>query len=160
MAETYEIYLILDGLPLFSEEPSQEYASHPYYLHFMNMISRSKRRTIACAFTHGRNEFSRWLAIMGRIPEDMKTPSVGRYDHSKGYVFDADNNRWNFRWQDRSENCRESSRSPNHISNTYFTCPRCGITGRGAMWKHHCDDIACGCDISPIQDVIELDPIQ
>jgi hypothetical protein len=66
------------------------------------MIRRGKK--VGCDFTLGSSEFNKWLEIIGVIPEGMKKPSVGRYDHTKGYVFDTENNRWNFRWQEYSEN--------------------------------------------------------
>ena len=103
----------------------------------------------------------------------MRKPSIGRYDHSKGYVFDEKNHRWNFRWQEHSENCqgggrktaqsgklklaqRASVKSPNHISNTQNTCSGCNMTKRGPLWKRHCDNLSCGWGAFPVEDVIEL----
>jgi len=102
-------YQILD-LELPPEEPvsTHKYTTHEYFRYFFSMVSRVKKTNIDCDFTWGLNEFNRWLEVMGPIPDGMKKPTVGRYDHSKGCVFDTENQRWNFRWQERSENSREA----------------------------------------------------
>ena len=55
-------------------------------------------------FTLSNHDFGRFVLAMGPVPEDMVKPTVGRIDHTKGYVWDKENNRWNFRWQEASEN--------------------------------------------------------
>jgi hypothetical protein len=87
-------------LELPPSEPlsKQQYTTHKYFRYFMSMVDRARRYAIDCKFTWGLNELNGWLEV----------PTVGRYDHSKGYVFDTENNRWNFRWQERSENSREA----------------------------------------------------
>jgi hypothetical protein len=166
-------FTILD-LPLLSEEPRHQYTTHAYFTFFNNMLSRSKRMGIPCDFKRGRNDFDRWVAIMGPIPANMKTPTVGRYNHLMGYIFDVEINRWNFRWQERSENCRESGRrlaksgkltlaqkasikSPKHPTDIYYTCSECGVTRRGAIWKHHCANKSCSRGFLPIHNVMQLD---
>src|SRR5215471_10040489 len=109
MVEEEEPHPILD-IGLLLEEPIPQYSSHACYRFFSNMICRSRRRRIECDFTLGRPEFAKWIDIMGPIPKGIKKPSIGRHDHEKGYVFDTNNNRWNFRWQEHSENCREGGR--------------------------------------------------
>jgi hypothetical protein len=86
---------------------NQLYSRHPYYHHFMLMIQRCKKYGIECSFKYGLPEFDKWLEVIGSIPEGMEKPTVGRYDHTKGYVFDTENRRWNFRWQEHSENSSE-----------------------------------------------------
>jgi hypothetical protein len=164
-----------EAFPIFDLElpPEEPYATHRSYRFFFNMIHRAKQIGVECQFTLGRKDFGRWCDIVGPIPDDMERPSIGRYDHSKGYVFDVESNRWNFRWQERSENCRESGRravesgrlkvaqrasvrSPNHISHAYNTCSGCGVTRRGPQWKHHCNNVSCGWGVFPVEDVILL----
>jgi hypothetical protein len=130
-----------------------EYSKHPYYKYFKHMIERGRK--FGSDFTFGKEEFYRWLPIIGPIPEGMIRPTVGRYDHSKGYIFDQENNRWNFRWEELSENNRDGGKrgfkkqfelgknpfqdgtasissvaSPNHVSKT-------GKSGMhtGAAWR-------------------------
>lgn len=62
-----------------------------------------------CDFKLTRADFSKFLDVMGPIPEGMKSPTVGRLDHSKGYVYDHERKRWNFEWQSRADNNREGS---------------------------------------------------
>jgi hypothetical protein len=103
---TIEIF----DLELLPDEPvsNQQYTTHRYFTYFASMVNRARKGTLNGDFAWGLNQFNRWLEVIGTIPEGMKKPTVGRYDHSKGYVFDTDNNRWNFRWQERSENSRET----------------------------------------------------
>jgi hypothetical protein len=163
--EDEEEFPVFDIETLLEELP-QQYFTHPCYRFFIYMIQRSKRYGMKCDFTRGRAGFYRWLDIVGHIPEGMAKPSIGRYDHSKGYVFDATNNRWNFRWQERSENCRESGlrgaesgqlkKAQMASLNQINTCAACGRTKRGPQWRHHCDHQRCGWGAFPIDDVIEL----
>jgi hypothetical protein len=85
------------------------YTSHELYPCYVTMINRAKRDNTECDFLDFRQEsFEKFCGVIGPKPVGMKNPSIGRYDHSKGYVFDHDKNRWNFRWQELSENCREN----------------------------------------------------
>jgi hypothetical protein len=95
-------------LPHENPESNQKYTTHDYFRYFGSMVNQARKGTIDCEFTWGLEQFNKWLEAIGPIPEGMKKPTVGRYDHSKGYVFDTENNRWNFRWQERSENSREA----------------------------------------------------
>jgi hypothetical protein len=103
---TIEIF----DLELPPEEPlsNRQYTTHKYFKFFGSMVNRARKGLIDCDFSWGLNEFNRWLEVMGPIPENMKKPTVGRHDHSKGYIYDKENSRWNFRWQERSENSREA----------------------------------------------------
>lgn len=62
-----------------------------------------------CKFSFCKEDFDRWMGIIGLIPEGMRCPSVGRYDHTKGYIFDVEMNRWNFRWEEYDENTAEAA---------------------------------------------------
>lgn len=48
--------------------------------------------------------YRKFIEVIGPIPEGMKRPSVGRYDHSLGYAIG------NFRWQECTENVLEGAR--------------------------------------------------
>ncbi len=60
-------------------------------------------------FERTQKDFERFLTIMGPIPKGMVKPTVGRLDHSLGYVYDVRRCRWNFEWQSRSNNGREGA---------------------------------------------------
>jgi hypothetical protein len=84
---------------------------HPWhYQRFISMVARVKQTGVGCDFKKTYEDFKLFIEVMGPIPSDMDTPSVGRIDHSKGYVFDTENNRWNFAWQSMSDNAAESIR--------------------------------------------------
>jgi hypothetical protein len=86
------------------------------------MIQRGK--DVGCDFELEEENFYLWTEVIGPVPPAMECPSVGRYDHSKGYVFDHENNRWNFRWEEwRDNNLEGAARGreaalagPNHAS--------------------------------------------
>ena len=142
----------------------REYASHPYYLYCKNMIRRSREGGVVCDFLLTSYCFSEWLKVIGIIPEGMIRPSIGRYDHSKGYEFDLENSRWNFRWQEYSVNAKEVSlrgnstfqratseqqtewsrkavESSKHISKQLLTCYWCGYNGKAPnILRFHFDN--------------------
>ena len=47
--------------------------------------------------------FINFLVDIGDVPKNMAEPTVGRYDHDKGYI------KGNFRWQELRENSKEVS---------------------------------------------------
>jgi hypothetical protein len=137
-----------------------QYYLHPLRQYFKDMVRRGKH--LGCEFTWGLKDFNRWLDVVGPIPEGIEVPTIGRYDHELGYVFDTENNRWNFRWQEMAENSREGAlrsglgrnlehnrrisvlaglavaKSPNRVGLRIFTCPYCDRVGKGpAMLRHH-----------------------
>ena len=57
-----------------------------YYKSFNNMIERAKRLGVSCDFTYGSDQLDRFIKVIGPVPDDMLQPSVGRHDHTKGYV--------------------------------------------------------------------------
>jgi hypothetical protein len=91
----------------------------------MYMVYRG--RDVGSDFEFGQEDFNKWLEAIGLIPEGIEKPTVGRFDHTKGYVWDIENNKWNFRWQEHSENS----------SGGGFETTRLGKSGMqtGAAWK-------------------------
>jgi hypothetical protein len=75
---------------------------------FKGMRARTDASGLPCDFEHSANGFIDFLVYLGDIPEGMGRPSIGRLDHSKGYV------RGNFRWESFSENSAESGRRRKH----------------------------------------------
>jgi hypothetical protein len=73
------------------------------------MISRAKKWGLPCKYVRGLESFNIFLKDIGPVPEGMVKPTVGRLDHSKGYVFDIENNRLNFEWQPKEDNIREGA---------------------------------------------------
>jgi hypothetical protein len=65
---------------------------------------------LGCDFERTYESFEQFIVCMGPIPETMNRPSVGRLDHSKGYVFDIEKNAWNFGWQSVADNSSEMAR--------------------------------------------------
>jgi hypothetical protein len=81
---------------------------HPYYGSFYrHMIKRAKKLGLSCDFITTIESFNIWFKAIGLIPEGMEHPTVGRKDHSKGYVIE--NGEPNFAWQEKSDNSREMS---------------------------------------------------
>jgi len=69
--------------------------------HFKEMLKRSKKYSRECDFDRSASGFLLFVEHIGPYPEDMIRPTVGRKDHSKGYVYG------NFEWQTLEENNRE-----------------------------------------------------
>jgi hypothetical protein len=113
--------------------------NHPrHYSHFHDMIKRAKRKNLDCDFERTHESLARFIAHIGPIPEGMVWPSVGRYDHSIGYVVG------NFRWKEYGENASDGAKDTvrdtlargAHASQTGktpayvdITCPHCGKVG-------------------------------
>jgi hypothetical protein len=82
-------------------------ASHPVHWNALQNMYRDKRlfgREISLEFSRDDKGFKRFVEVIGPVPRNMERPSVSRFDHSKGYVFDSESSRWNFRWQPTREN--------------------------------------------------------
>ena len=76
--------------------------THPHHFdHFWHLQSRAKQ--VGTDFTDDEFGLFEFIAEIGPYPSDMVRPSVGRKDHTKGYV------RGNFEWQPLSENSGEST---------------------------------------------------
>lgn len=115
----------------------------PLWYWFKKMQERATLG-IACAFPYDECGYARFVKAIGPIPRRMQSPTVGRYDHNKGYIFDRSRHRWNFRWQEKSANASEcasrieltqigniaSAASANHNSRQMVECPHCGGIGR------------------------------
>jgi hypothetical protein len=84
----------------------ERYANH--LSSFKNMQKRVKDLGFDCDFEHSINGFIEFLVYLGDVPDGIGRPSIGRYDHSKGYV------KGNFRWESLSENSAEVGRRRKH----------------------------------------------
>lgn len=71
---------------------------------FKHMMDRVKLYNLECSYTRDEKGFLEFVKDIGEIPLNMKSPSVGRKDHTKGYV------KGNFDWQERTENSYESAK--------------------------------------------------
>lgn len=70
---------------------------------FRKMHSRVKEgRVKYCQWNNDADGFREFIAHVGRIPEDMKRPTIGRFDHNEGY------RPGNCAWQELSENVAET----------------------------------------------------
>ena len=133
----------------------------PLWYWFRRMQWRAGALGVACAFSYDEDGYERFVAAIGPIPKDMRSPTVGRFDHDQGYVFDSAKGRWNFRWQERADNSRESAirndfaavgcvkaiTSPNRPSLRIVLCPHCGKEGRLIPMKRwHFDKCRAKCD--------------
>jgi hypothetical protein len=110
----------------------------PLWPWFKKMQERVRSRAIACDYSNDLAGYLQFAEDIGPIPRRMRSPTVGRIDHDRGYVAD------NFRWQEKSDNTREcairsgfaalgneaSRRSPNFNARQIVTCPRCGQQGK------------------------------
>lgn len=70
---------------------------------FKNMHSRVKRNSLEVDFSLDGEGLVDFIRYIGDIPAGMVKPTVGRQDHSLGYV------RGNFAWQEHDENSGESN---------------------------------------------------
>ena len=77
---------------------------HDVRRRFRDMIIRSRNKNIECEYTKSDEDFERWLIDIGPVPEGMKIATVGRHDHSQGYI------KGNFSWQEKSDNSAESAK--------------------------------------------------
>ena len=127
----------------------------PLWPWFKKMQERSKYFGIACTFSNDEDGYGQFCEAIGPIPEEMKRPTVSRFDHDKGYTFDNVLGRWNFRWQEQADNSRESAMrtnfgwqgnaasatSPAHNSRQVVECPHCGRLGKlPPMKRWHFDN--------------------
>ncbi len=80
-----------------------------HYSSFHNIHKRSKRSGLEVDpdFQTTNEGFKAFIEYLGPIPEGMIKPTVGREDHSKGYI------RGNFQWQSRTDNSSEAAKRTN-----------------------------------------------
>jgi hypothetical protein len=116
----------------------------PLWYWFTRMQQRAPHLLLPCAFAFDEKGYQEFARAIGPIPEGMRSPTVGRYDHEQGYVYDRDKKRWNFRWQEKAENSsesavrsnfgqfgnRRSASSPRRNSLQIVVCPHCKLSGR------------------------------
>jgi len=80
-----------------------------YLVHFKRFNCMHNRRRdrgahVASDFDQTPEGFINFVRYLGPVPKDMLKPSLGRYDHDKGYI------RGNFRWQEYIENISDPDR--------------------------------------------------
>jgi hypothetical protein len=116
-----------------------------HYDRFDSMIQRARTLGYECEFEYTDESFSTFIQVIGPVPVDMDAPTVSRYDHAKGYVFDRELDRWNFRWQSKSDNSKEMARRTNHTHgagyNVKVQCLEHGVIGNIAImnrWHRDC----------------------
>lgn len=87
------------GLPYYGKL-RKEFPTH--FTSFAKIHYRTKLSGLACDFPRTVEGFIEFLLYIGDVPDDQLWPTVGRFDHSKGYICG------NFAWQDQDENSGES----------------------------------------------------
>lgn len=97
-------------------ELRQQYPIH--HGHFKNLQERVKQKGLETDLTNDRDGLLKFIGEIGTVPKNLKCPSVGRKEHSKGYITG------NYGWQERSENVREMNYRTN-------SGPRTGAAIRG-----------------------------
>jgi hypothetical protein len=80
----------------------KKYPTH--FISWRNMFKRSKESGLPHDpdFSRTVDGFFDFIKYLGPIPENMIKPTIGRKDHSVGYM------KGNFEWQESIENIRES----------------------------------------------------
>jgi urocanate hydratase len=106
------------GLPYYGKLKSE------FKIHFSRFHSMNNRKEVHPDYKLGVNGFINFILEMGPIPKGMINPSVGRYDHSKGYI------KGNFRWQSLSDNNRDRSGIEDKISKSTSINNKIKFTGR------------------------------
>lgn len=110
----------------------------PLWYWFTRMQQRAVVLVVPCAFAFDEEGYRQFVEVIGPIPDGMRSPTVGRYDHDQGYV------PGNFHWEEKAENSsesatrnkiarlgnRRSAASPRRNSLQLVVCPRCGQEGR------------------------------
>lgn len=106
------------GLPYY-HGLNKQYPIH--WSSFTNMHERIDYYKLITDFPRNYQGFKNFVAYLGDVPVGMKKPTVGRKDHSIGYV------KGNFTWQEFSENSAECGariilknvkNSPNFVKQT------------------------------------------
>jgi hypothetical protein len=88
------------GLPYY-HGLNKSYPVH--FVSFSNMHNRISDKNLETDFPRTYEGFKDFIEYLGDIPIGMKKPTIGRKDHSKGYI------RGNFEWQEYSKNSLEST---------------------------------------------------
>ena len=81
---------------------------HPYYgrlkktfpNHYMSFKCMIRRGT-PTVYVRNTESFINFILDIGKVPENMTRPTIGRLDHSKGYF------KGNFEWQSHADNSIE-----------------------------------------------------
>jgi hypothetical protein len=164
-----EGYQVFDPGELLSDnDKSSRNTRVSLYYRFRNKLADAKAKGIPFDFNLTEEDCERFYLLIGPIPEDMVKPTIGRKDHSKGYIVEGGIP--NFEWQEQSDNSREgmlrtmtkenrargsrmaaltgapgraSGKSSKSVNNILLTCPGCGRTSRGGRWKQHVNNLVC-----------------
>lgn len=87
------------GLPYYGKLRSK-FPVH--FRSFIGVVKRSEISGLASDFSRTPESLAKFIFHIGAIPSDMKEPTVGRFNHAKGYVIG------NFAWQEKHDNVKES----------------------------------------------------
>lgn len=93
-------------MPVITKNIRRVYGDLPdlYPVHWDRFCYMQLRaRHFGTDFSDDQSGFMLFIEEIGPVPEGMMKPTVGRKDHSKGYIFG------NFEWQEQVENSRESA---------------------------------------------------
>jgi len=75
----------------------------PYHWNsFKSMQRRSSLKSYECDFTYDVDGFIDFILYLGAVPFSIKIPTIGRLDHSKGYI------KGNFKWEEQYDNYSEA----------------------------------------------------
>lgn len=88
------------GLPYYGIL-RKRYPQH--FISFSDMHQRVAERNLGCEFPRTVDGFIDFLVYVDDVSDGMSNPSLGRFDHSVGYVVG------NFAWQELSANSQESA---------------------------------------------------
>lgn len=80
---------------------TDKYPNH--WRSFIRLQWRCEQRNIKTDFPPSEDGFTAFVMYIGPFPKDMEQPSIGRIDHSKGYIYN------NFKWEELADNHREAA---------------------------------------------------
>jgi hypothetical protein len=81
---------------------------------FRNMHNRIDEQCLETSFKRDLEGFAKFVEYLGPVPTEMKVPSLGRIDHSKGYVIG------NFTWQELRDNIEEMANRTKSSDNKFW----------------------------------------
>jgi hypothetical protein len=94
-----------------------EYPIHHAALAHIHQHQSYKDGNIDKDFSRDFKGLIKLINYLGAIPDNIKNPSVGRIDHSLGYL------KGNFAWQELLDNCRESGNRIGYLNLTHTKSP-------------------------------------
>lgn len=108
------------GLPYY-RGLNKQYPIH--FASFSNMHNRCKWYGLVTDFPRDYQGFQDFIVYLGDVPIGMKRPTVGRKDHSLGYI------KSNFEWQEFADNIEEMT--------TRFNCQEARIKNTSSKIKNN-----------------------